>query len=81
MGNCNCKVNQQIDYLHKKYGHNIPISKKTHIAFTIGERIRHFFVYLLLVFISPILLFYIFYKLFFTKDKTININKLVGAKS
>lgn len=78
MGNCNCKVNQQIDYLHKKYGHNIPVSKKTTISFSIKEWFRNLLISIVVVLFSPILLLQVLYVSIFRKDKAVSIRKLMS---
>lgn len=78
MGSCNCKVNQQIDYLHKKYGHNIPVSKKTTISFNIKEWFRNLLISIVVVLFSPILLLHVLYVSIFRKDKSVSIRKLMN---
>ena len=39
----------QIDYLHKKYGDNVPQSKKTNIAGKIEVKLENAFIFLLLL--------------------------------
>ena len=79
MGSCNCKVNQQIDYLHKKYGHNIPVSKKTTIAFNVKEWFRNLLVGVITIIFSPILLLHALYISIFKKDKTVSVRKLMSV--
>ena len=78
MGNCNCKVNQQIDYLHKKYGHNIPVSKKTTISFNIKEWLRNLLVGAITIIFSPIFLLHVLYVSIFKKHKAISVRKLMS---
>ena len=78
MMSCNCKVNQQIDYLHKKYGHEIPVSKTKKVSFTVGETFKNIFVALIAIVLSPILLLHILYVSIFKKDKTISAKKLMN---
>ena len=75
---CNCKVNKQIDYLHKKYGHNIPVSKKTAIAFNVKEWFRNLLVGIITILFSPILLLHVLYISIFKKDKAISVKKLMS---
>ena len=77
MGKCNCKVNQQIDYLHKKYGHNIPVSKKTTISFGVKERLKNFLIGVVTILLSPILLLHILYISIFRKDKSVSVRELI----
>ncbi len=78
MGNCNCKVNQQIDYLHKKYGHEIPVSKTKKVSFTVGETFKNMFVAIITMVLSPILLLHVLYVSVFKKDKTVSAKKLMN---
>ena len=74
---CACKVNQEIDYLHKKYGHNIPTSKKTTISFNIGRTLQAIGIWLIAIPILPFMLLHILYKAIFTKEKAISVKKLM----
>ena len=65
---CNCKVNQQITYLEKKYGHNMPVSKKTTISL---------FTFLIGVIFLPFIILHIIFISIFTKDKKLSIKKLL----
>jgi hypothetical protein len=69
---CACKVTQQIDYLHKKYGDNIPKSKKTNIAASIEAKLENIFIFILLLPLTPFLLLYILFKSI--KGQTITID-------
>lgn len=80
MGNCNCKVNQHITYLHKKYGNKIPVSKQTKIRFTVKEFFTKILIYLISILFLPIILMYILYISLFTKKKQTNIKKLLNLK-
>lgn len=74
---CACKVNQQIDYLHKKYGHNIPVSKKTTISFDIKEKLRAIGIWIVALPIIPLMVAYILITAIFKKKKTISVKKLM----
>ena len=75
---CRCKVNQQIDYLHKKYGHEIPVSKTKKVSFTVGETFKNMFVAIIAMTLSPILLLHVLYVSIFKKDKTVSAKKLMN---
>ena len=77
---CACKVNQQLDYLHKKYGNKIPVSKSTMIGFKIKEFFKHLWVYILLLPLIPIMFLHILFKMIFTKEKNIRIERLLKLK-
>ena len=55
---CACKVTQQIDYLHKKYGDDLPKSKKTNIRGKVIAGIRNTFIYILALPLVPVFLNY-----------------------
>lgn len=74
---CNCKVNQQIDYMHRKYGNKLPVSKKTEISFRIKEKAREFLVFLISLIFLPLMVLSVLYKTLFTKDKKISIRKIM----
>ena len=73
---CNCKVNQQITYLHKKYGQKIPVSKESKIRFTVREWFKNFLVYIIAILFTPIIFLYILYVTLFTKDKRMSMKKV-----
>ena len=78
---CACKVNQQIDYLHKKYGHKIPTSKKTIIRFRVKEFFKNIGIYLLCLPFVPIMFLHILYTTIFKKDKKISVKRMLNLKS
>jgi len=76
---CACKVNQQIDYLHKKYGTKVPVSKKTQISFHIGEAFKKLLIGILTLPLTIVMLIHVLFKAF-SKNKVININRLLRLK-
>ena len=74
---CNCKVNKQITYLQKKYGHNIPVSKESKIRFKVSHFFSNLWVYLILLLCLPFLLFHVLFVLIFKKDKKISVKNLL----
>ena len=76
MGKCNCKVTQQIDYLHKKYGHNIPVSKAKKISFSFKEFCKTLLSSIIVILSLPIMLLHVLYVTFFKKDKAVSVAKL-----
>lgn len=76
---CACKVNQQIDYLHKKYGHNIPVSKKTTISFQVKEFFKSLLIWIVALPILPFMLIHILIKGVFSRNKAISVKKLMKA--
>lgn len=76
---CNCATQEQIKKLHQLYGeksglHKTPMQR-------IGEFVRHLFIYLILFLILPLIMGFIIYKQFFTKDKQISVRKLLRFNS
>lgn len=80
MSACNCKVNQHITYLHKKYGNEIPVSKKSHINFLVKQFFKNMLWYLLMIIIFPLIFLHIISISLFTKKKKINIGKILGLE-
>lgn len=73
---CACKVNQQIDYLHKKYGTKTPESKKTNIRFKVKDFFVNFLIRIVMVIFLPVAVLHILFTKIFKKDKAINIATL-----
>lgn len=75
---CNCATQEQIKKLHQLYG------EKNNLNKPFAQKVREFFmgliVYLILFLISPFIIGFIFYKLFFTKDKRISVRKFLNFK-
>lgn len=74
---CACKVNQELDYLHRKYGKNIPVSKKTMIRFRVREFFNAIAIWMVALPIMPFLFLQILYKAIFSKDKMISAKKML----
>ena len=72
---CACKANQQITYLQKKYGDNIPQSKMSNIRGMVSVNLKTLLVFLILIPIMPIFLVYFIVKHLVKKEKAIDINK------
>lgn len=72
---CACKVNAQIDYLHKKYGDKQPQSKKTDIRGKVLAKTENLVIHILLIPLIPVMAVYALIKLI--SGKTIKIDKLV----
>ena len=74
---CACKVNKQIAYLQKKYGHEIPVSKQKIITFNIVEFLKAIAVWLIALPIIPFMIIHIIIKAF-TKRKSISVKNLMS---
>lgn len=77
---CGCKANQQISFLQKKYGNNIPSSKTTKIRETVSNAIKNILLAVVLIPIVPIVFAALVVRNFFTK-KPINIKNTFKIKN
>ncbi len=75
---CACKVNQQITYLQRKYGTNVPKNKKTDIGFEISYFFKRVFEFIVVVITTPAMWLFTLFTRLVSKKKVIDINKLVG---
>ena len=73
---CACKVSQQLSFLEKKYGKNIPKSKKTDISGRFKTGIKSVGIMILIIPITPVILIISLLKNLLTKKKTIDISKV-----
>lgn len=75
---CNCATQEQIKKLHQLYG------EKSNLNKPFKQKIVDFFnkiiIYLILFLISPLLISFVIYKLFFTKNKQISLRKILRFK-
>lgn len=73
---CACKVNQQIDYLHKKYGDNVPQKKMTNIRGSVMAKIENTIIYILAIPLIPIM--FIYSAIMAISGKPIHLDKLIN---
>lgn len=78
---CNCKVNKQISYIQKKYGHNMPVSKESKIRFRVQEKLKGILTFFIGLLFLPIIILHILYVLIFKKDKKISIGKILRLQT
>lgn len=78
---CNCKVNQQIDYITKKYGIGGPKRHETHMSMDFIDFFEAFGAFLLTILAAPVMFLYIIGKLIFSEDKTLHIEDLLVLKN
>ena len=78
---CACKVNKQLDYLHKKYGNEIPVSKTTRIGFKIKEFFKNIWIYLLMLPLLPLMFLHVLFISLLKKRKTISLKKMLRLKT
>ena len=72
---CNCKVGQQIDFLHKKYGDDLPKSKKTTIRGNLMAYAENLFINIMLIPLYPFIGLYLIGKAI--AGTTIHIDKIM----
>jgi len=72
---CNCKVSQNIDYLHKKYGDKVPQSKITNIRGKVEVGVKNFLLYLMTLPLLPLMAVFALVKL--GKGEVIHLDKVV----
>ena len=72
---CACKVNKQLNYLHKHYGNKTDVNKKEIREFRIIEFLRQLVSFIIMILLLPFMLMHILYITFFKKDKIIKIKK------
>lgn len=72
---CNCKVTQNIDYLHKKYGDKTPQSKASNIRGSALAIVENTVIYAMLLPLTPFILIFVIGAAM--AGKTIHLDKLV----
>lgn len=73
---CGCKAKQQVTFLEKKYGTNMPQSKLTNITGKLFGAIKKILLTIILIPIVPaVAIFFIFKNVVFKKKKPINISE------
>lgn len=72
---CNCKVTQNIDYLHKKYGDKTPQSKASNIRGSAMAIIENAVIFTLLLPLTPLILVFVIGAA--VAGKTIHLDKIV----
>lgn len=73
---CACKVNQEIEYLQKKYGHNMPKSKSSDIRGMVSGFFKQMGILVLAIPFLPVMLVGILVHLIVKKEKPIKIDKI-----
>lgn len=72
---CNCKVNQKIDFIHKKYGDDLPKNKKTNIRGSVIAHLENLLINIAILPLYPFIGIYLIFKLI--DGKPIHMDKLV----
>jgi hypothetical protein len=75
---CNCATQQQISKLYSLYGEKNSLNKTKKQS--IGEFFKKTAIHLIIFLLFPIILSYVLYVYFFTKDKHISIKKFFNFK-
>ena len=72
---CNCKVNQKIDYIHKKYGDDLPKNKKTNIRGNVSAMLENLLINIAILPLYPFIGIYLIFKLI--EGTPIHMDKIV----
>lgn len=72
---CNCKVNQKIDFITKKYGDNPPKNKETNIRGNVLAYAENVLITMALIPLFPVIFIYLICKTF--TGKPIHLDKLL----
>lgn len=77
---CACKVNQQIEYLQKRYGHNMPKSRSTNIRGMVSLWLKQAGLWLIAIPFIPLMIIGLIFHLIFRGSKPIEIDKTFRLK-
>lgn len=77
---CNCVSQEQIKKLHELYGDKVKANTPTTLKFKIKNFLSKLMVAIILLIISPMLIFYILYNVWFTKEHRVSIRKFLGIR-
>ena len=72
---CACKVNRDLEYLHKHYGNKTDISKKEETDFRITEFFKKLIVFIIVLVLLPFIILHILLTFLIKKYKIIEIRK------
>ena len=75
---CACKVTQQVDYLHKKYGDKTPQSKKSQIRENVMAKVENAAIFVLLIPLIPFFAIYALIKAI--RGESVHIDKILKKK-
>lgn len=73
---CACKVNQEIAYLQKKYGHNMPKSKTSDIRGMVSTFFKEVGIALIMLPFLPVMIIGLLIQVIFGKKGSIKIDKI-----
>lgn len=76
---CKCKVNRDLEYLHRRYGNDVSVSKNRLRAFRSKENLKRLFVLILVLPLIPLMAIHVIYKSF-SKNNRISITKMLGLR-
>lgn len=77
---CNCATREKIEKLHAIYGKKVKPDVKTTLSFKIKNFLTHVGAYSIALPLIPILVIYVCYMRFFSKEKKISIRKFLRYK-
>lgn len=77
---CACKVNQQIAYLQKKYGHDIPKSKTSDIRGMVSMVMKEIGLFIVIMPFLPVMAVVLLFQIMFSKKKPLRIDKIFKIK-
>lgn len=75
---CNCKTNEKILKINKKYGFEVNTPWKDIAKFRIEEFVKLILLIILIILFSPIIFIYLL-TMFFIGKNTIDVNKILNS--
>ena len=75
---CNCKANQQILELGKRYGTTVFETRKDILKSGVWKAIQRVFLGIFAILAAPIMFFYIVYKANVKGEKIFHIDRIIG---
>lgn len=73
---CACKVTQELTYLQKKYGHNMPKSKSSNIKEMMTGIVKQTGIMILALPFLPLMIIGIMFNMLFKRNKAVEIDKV-----
>ena len=77
---CACKANKELAYLHKKYGYKVKPTIREKANYYGVEGLKNIIASIIIFLSTPLLLLYVLYISFLTKERKISITKLFRFK-
>lgn len=73
---CACKVTQELTYLQRKYGHNMPKSKSSNIKEMASGIVKQIGIMILALPFLPLMIIGIMFNMLFKRNKAVEIDKV-----